>query len=86
MYVDRLIIAMRMRVDKKLRWVKFRAATSNFWLARLPQLQAHQQCAATVIAAFYSSSSSHGLGLGGLASRGGSGFGGHKKQGTRMLC
>ena len=40
--------------------------------------------ATAACAAFYSAR--QGLGLGGLASRGGSGFGGHKKQGTRMLC
>jgi len=44
---------------------------ANCWQARPPQWQPHQRHAAPVTAAFYSIKSRQGLGLGGLASRGG---------------
>ena len=50
---------------------KSRAATANFLQARPPQWQPHQRRAAAAGAAFYSTKSRQGLGLGGLASRGG---------------
>ena len=49
----------------------FRAAAANFWQARLPQWWPHQGRAAVAAAAFYFAKSRQGLGLGGLASRGG---------------
>ena len=42
-----------------------------FWQARPPQCQTHQRHASVAAAAFYSAKSRQGLGLGGLASRGG---------------
>ena len=46
----------------------YRAATGNFWQAKLPKWRPPQWC---VAAAFYSAKSRQGLGLGGLASHGG---------------
>ena len=50
-----------------------RAATANFWQARLLQWGPHQQRAVAAGAAFYSAKSRQGLGLGVLASLGGLG-------------
>ena len=44
---------------------------ANCWQARPPQWRPHQRHAAPAAAAFYSVKSRQGLGLGGLASRGG---------------
>ena len=51
--------------------VLLRAATANFWLARLPQRHPNHQRAAAAVIMFYSAKSRQGLGLGSLASRGG---------------
>ena len=68
--------------DSLCRWVSakiisgmlllwYKAAIANYWQARPPQWQPHQQCAATATATatFSSAKSRQGLGLGGLASR-----------------
>ena len=47
---------------------RIRAASTNFWQARPPQWPSHHRRTAAV---FYSAKSRQGLGLGGLASRGG---------------